>query len=78
MRIYYSAFNPERRSLKAELVLWLVLINGDTIMPDEGESSPLSRSFTVLVALNTLDEAHYVTHRVMPNTFCMFSVPWEH
>lgn len=47
MRIYYSAFNPERKSLKAELVLWLVLINGDTIMPDEGESSPLSKSFTV-------------------------------
>ena len=46
MRIYYSAFNSERKSLKAELVLWLVRINGDTIMPDEGESSPPSRSFT--------------------------------
>lgn len=46
MRIYYSAFNPERKSLKAELVLWLVLINADTIMLDEGESFPLRRSFT--------------------------------
>lgn len=46
MRIYYSAFKPERKSLKAELVLWLVLIDADTIMPDGGESSPLSRSFT--------------------------------
>lgn len=69
MCIYYSAFNPERKSLKGELVLWLVLINGDMIMWDEGDTSPLSRSFTCVVALSALDKAHCVTHRLMPNTF---------
>lgn len=46
--IFPSAVNSERKNQTAELVLWLVLVNGDMLMVlDKGESSHQSRSFIV-------------------------------